>query len=322
MLELVYVEQGGKRNFVPLGDKDLMRLTRRSRSQISYDRRALDGLVKLGMLRKVAGRGSVPNGYSLREPRLWDSRIRWLGPRERIISFFWALQPRDLFDLSRDGAGHSIFFRATGNHWDEIYPREAPGQAFSHRAAREFHRAENLAIHAHSEGGDRAANSAQRGAVHTVLIDPSYEGSNSSSSSEEEEELRKATNKVAAAIGQQIGRPLVYGPFDKVATVVRRFPDRVDELLALVPTIGPIKSPPGAVDAFERAAQLAAERGWARQVTHQVGSAPAGFDGPLSEEERAWVDDPAERARILAEARARRPGNPSAGQAQAVGFGA
>lgn len=283
MLELVYVQQGGKRNFVPLGDQDLMRLTGRSRHQISYDRRALAELVKLGMLRKVQGRGSIANGYALREPRLWDKRVRWLGPRERILSFFWLLQPRDLIDLSRDDAGSSLFFRATGILRAEVSPREDAGHEMAiarrQRAATESRRAENSADDARGSGSHRAENPNGGAGLHTVLL-ASKEAFELENLDEEE---RGRLTREAEAIGRRVAlrcgfkSTKLWGQaLAPIMEAVIRHHDHVEDLYTLAVTVPetcgtePWRSAVKAAETFADLADQAAEAGWPHPYASQI----------------------------------------------------
>lgn len=310
MLELVYSQQAGKRNFVPLGDADLMRLTRRSQHQISYDRRALAELVAMGMLRKVRGRGSIANGYSLREPRLWDSRrIRWLGPRERIISFFWTLQPRDLIDLSRDGAGHALFFRATGLHRFEVSPREEAGHddsiAQRDRAASESHRAEKSAIDAQQRGPDRAERFSESSAANTVPI-----ASKEAFKDLDEEEQRRCT-KEAEAIGKRVAMAVGFkskklwgAALDPVVDVVVEYRDHIEDLYTLAVTVPPVYlNPVKAGEGFAELAHEAAAAGW----PHPHAARIAGLETQIRTLEN-YASDSEQLPELYAELRALRMG--------------
>lgn len=259
LLELVYRRQAGQRCSVHMGPSELAR-EGRSRSQAGYDRRALNQLVDLGILRRIPGRGRIPNGYSLREPRLWDSkRIRFLGPREHVISFFWRLQPRDLILLSRDGAGQTMFLCATGRTGSGSL---AARSSVSERATTKFRRATKLAPGA-SIGTHQRATRSGRPWPHTQLPEASKEACNSYLE-EEETRVAEEANQLGRAVAKRIGKERLWGrALGPVEAVIRRYPDHIDDLYHLAVTVpADILSPPEAAATFEAIADAAAAAGW------------------------------------------------------------
>lgn len=263
LLELVYIRQAGQRCSVHLGLNELRALGR-SRAQAGYDRRALAELVRLGMLRVVPGRGRIANGYSLREPRLWDSkRIAWLAPREQVVSFFWRLLPRDAIFLSRVAPGQTLFLVRGGSANSATLARVTAGHGFDQRAATEFHRATSSGPGAQPGGRQRATNSGH-GRPPTQLLSASKEAGNSDLEEEEERRLRDEANQLGRVIAGRIGKERLWGrALDPVEAAVRLYPDHVEDLYHLAVTVpAEILSPAEAAATFEAIAAAAAAAGW------------------------------------------------------------
>jgi hypothetical protein len=277
MLELVYIRQGGKRCSVHLGNKDLEEVLdggrRRSRHQASYDRRALAELVKLGMLKKLPGRGSTANAYSLREPKNWDSKkIRFLGERKRILDFFWVLQPRDLIRLSRDGAGQSMFFEATGLVPLRATPRSLPRDpSVDERAAKELPARGKLS----RSYGDRDLPSRGEPKPPSQLPLVSKE----TELVEEEEGRLPETGegeRLGRVVAGRIGKKRLWGDARQpIEQLLVRYPDHVEDLYTLAETLKTdAKYPINVALDFLAAAEVSADRGWPAPRDHLTGSQP------------------------------------------------
>lgn len=261
LLLLIHQKQKGSTNPVYLGRKEL-------RAQGLTDRQAKfchDALVELSkrrIVRRTRGRGRIADAWSLNELEFWRG-IKWQGRRDEIVAYFSAHKGTGPVPLWTGRPGQSGFLR-TGHRL------ETPGlgTGLSGRDLSTTQLDMSTTQLRPGQMGAEPGHNATESASGTQLHYRSKDLLNSSSSEEEEEQLRKATNLLAVAIAKQIGKSGLWNtPREHVDRVVRRYPDRLEELHSLIPALAGTLSPNKAAEAFEQRADAEAAAGWKLPAT-------------------------------------------------------
>lgn len=271
MLELLYKLQGGRPNPVLLGPAKIARLTGRSLDQAKYDTKALERLRGLGLVRRSPGRGRTARGWSLNELRYW--RVRWFGRRDQWLAYFSGLKQGELIRLWGEQAGQGLV------SWGGDPRKSDPlrgGPSVDDRPATESERPTNELAERQSAGSSPHNGASGPDETLCLLVPSSSKKKPSSSSHQEEEQLRQATSSLAAAIAMTIGKPGLYNrPLRLVEELVDTYPDRLDELRALVPSLKGIFGPVEAVTALAQRAHALAAGGWAPMAAPAISEAAA-----------------------------------------------
>ena len=182
------------------------------------------------------------------------------GRRDLLLAYFAGLEQGDAILLWGDRAGQGLYLESRKLR---IRPLLGGGPRTKDRPTTESDRPTTESGPAETRYPQPHYGAVEGDDTLCLLVPPSPKEKPSSSSNQEEEQLRKATNVLAAAVAAAIGKPGIYRtPLQLLRELVGRYPDHLDDLEGLVPSLKGIFGPEEAVTALAQRADALAARGW------------------------------------------------------------